>query len=847
MILRTLALRPALRRPLRLLVTVAGVAAGVAAMVATVAASRAAVWTMRAGVVEVAGEESLELTAPGGVPTALLERLRPLAADARLSPVLEEVALLPGTGEPVKVLGLDLLTADALADMPPLPRAELDLEALLGRGGVLLPELVARRLDLAPGDELVLTARSRPQEVPVAGVFTPRRAASAWSHTVIMDVAAVQELFGRHGYLDAVRLTPRPGVTMEALRARLTPEMVPPPVAVGAPRPRAQGSERLLRALEFNLAALSGISLLVGGVLVAITLATAVVQRRHVIALLRSLGASPGQVSRAVLAEAAVIGMLGGAVGVLAGGVAARAALVAVRTTVATAVQSAVPATAIRVDLPLALAGVGMGVLVAVAAALLPLAEARSIPPVQGLRSESRLYLSPRSRRRTALAGLALLGLGAALARLPAVAELPIPALAGSLAVLAALLATAGLAVDTFARLEALPPLRRAGVLLRLAAAALAAGRRRAAWAAGAVGVAIALAVAIATMVHSFRATVVAWAEQGLRSDLWVRPAAVAGVQVGRLHPEVVAVAEELFGADAVDPFHLTEARLGGHPIALGAGALQVVAQHGGVPFRGGRDGRDVFAEAVRRRGAVINEPLALRFGLKEGDLLRVEAPGGILERSIVGVFYDYSRSQGMAVIDRADFLTHFPDVGPQEVAVFLPPGADPEEARRRLLAALGGRFVVEAFLNRELRREVLEVFDRTFAITTALQWVAVGVAMVAVATVLSALLAERGRELGLLRALGAGQGQLARVVLAQGGLLGLIGAAGGVGAGLAVGVILVKVVNLQSFAWTLELRLPWAVTLLTAALVALGALVAAAVPAAAAGRLAPAEVLREE
>ncbi|MEP0774666.1 MAG: ABC transporter permease, partial [Acidobacteriota bacterium] len=302
MILRTLALRPALRRPLRLLVTVVGVAAGVAAMVATVAASRAAVWAMREGVAEVAGEESLELSAPGGVPTALLGRLRPLAADARLSPVLEEVALLPATGEAVKVLGLDLLTADAPDNLPPMPQGEMDIEALLGRRGALLPEPLARRLGLAPGDDLVVTARSRPEALPVAGVFAPRRAASAWSHTVVMDVAAAQELFGRQGYLDAVRLAPRPGVAMDSLRARLTPEMVPPPLTVGAPRPRAQGSERLLRALEFNLAALSGISLLVGGVLVAITLATAVVQRRQVIAVLRSLGASPGQVGRAVLA-----------------------------------------------------------------------------------------------------------------------------------------------------------------------------------------------------------------------------------------------------------------------------------------------------------------------------------------------------------------------------------------------------------------------------------------------------------------------------------------------------------------------------------------------------------------
>lgn len=847
MILRALVMRPARRRPYRLLVTVAGVAAGVAAVVATVASSRAAVWAMREGVVEVAGGDVLEITAPGGVPTSLLGALRELAFEARLAPVIEEVALLPDIRETVKVLGLDLLADTALDDLPAIAGSEPAFEALLGGDGVLLPASLAQRLAVETGGTLVLAARARHVELTAAGVFVPERLASAWNHVIVMDIAAAQELFGRQGYVDAVQLRPRRGVTLDALHARLTPDLLPAPLAVATPRQRAEGGQRMLRALEFNLAALSGISLLVGGVLVATTLATSVVQRRRVIALLRSLGAGRGQIARAMLVEAALIGLAGGLAGVAGGGLAARAALVSVRTTVASAVQGAVPATAIRVDPALAAAGVLLGILVSLAAAALPLLEARSTPPLQALGTESPAYLSRRSRRRAALTGVALLVAGAALVRLPALGGLPIPALAGSLAVLAALLATAGLAVDTFARLEALPGMRRAGVVLRLAGAALAAGRRRAAWAAGAVGVAIALAVAIATMVHSFRATVLTWAEQGLRSDLWVRPAAVAGVQVGRLDPEVVRLAVELFGADAVDPFHAVAVHLDGHPITRGAGALDVVARHGGVPFTGGRNSREVFAETVRQRGAVINEPLALRFGLAEGDVLRLHTPRGLLERPVVGVFYDYSRSQGMAVIDRTDFLAHFPDTGAQEVAVFLPPGTDAAAARRQLLEALSGRFVVEAFLNRELRQEVVAVFDRTFAITTALQLVAVAVAMVAVATVLLALLAERARDLALLRAVGAGRGQVARVVLVQASLLGLIGAAGGIAAGLAVGVILVKVVNVQSFAWTLQLLPPWENILATAALVVLGCLLAGAIPAAAALGVAPAEALREE
>ena len=847
MIVRTLVIRPALRRPLRLLLTIAGVAAGVAAVVSTVAANRAAVRSMREGVIEVAGDEVLAITAPGGVPTTSLGTLRNLSADARLAPIIEEVALLPEIRDTVKVLGMDLLSDAAFDDLPPISGNPEAFERLLGGDGMLLPSELARRLAVTAGGSVTLVARARTAELTVAGVFVPQRLASAWNHVIVMDIATAQELFGRQGYVDALQLRPRPGVTLDALRAQLTPDLLPAPLVVATPREHAESGQRMLRALQFNLVSLSGISLLVGAVLVATTLATSVVQRRRVIALLRSLGAGRRQITRAVLLEAALIGVTGGLLGVVAGGFAARAALASVRATVASAVQSAVPATAIQIEPGLAVLGLLLGVFVSATAAVLPLREARATPPLQALRDEPPVMLAPRTRRRTTLLGVGLLAAGAALAQLPAIADQPIPALAASLVILAAMLATAGLAVDTFARLEALPGLRRAGVMLRLAGAALAAGRRRAAWAAGAVGVAIALAVAIATMVHSFRSTVLNWANQGLRADLWVRPAAVAGVQVGRLHPEVVRLATDLFGPDAVDPFHVATVALEEQLITLGAGALDVVARHGGVPFRGGRDARDVFAEAVERRGAVINEPLARRFGLAEGNVLRLATPKGLLEKPIVGVFYDYSRSQGMAVIDRTDFLKQFPDVGAQEVAVFLPAHADAAEARRRLLEALDSHYRVEAFLNRELRQEVIAVFDRTFAITAALQIVAVAVAMVAVTTVLLALLTERARDLALLRALGSGRSQVARVVLVQAGLLGSIGALGGIAVGLGIGIILVKVVNMQSFGWTLQLLLPWRNILVTAAGVALGCLVAGAIPAAAALRVAPAEVLREE
>ncbi len=844
-VLRAMLLRPLARRPWRFLVTVVGVAAGVAAVVSTVAASRAAVRAFAEGVEEVAGETRLELTRPDGVPVGLLGRLVPLAGDAVVVPVVEEVALLVELGDGVRVLGVDLLV-DAQV-RPALEGEELGdrvVDALTGRGAFLSAALAAE-LGLEPGDTFTISARARPEPLELAATFDAGRLDRVWERLVVVDVALAMELFGRGDRVDRIELAPREGVEVAALRERVWP-LLPDDVTVAAPSRRRETAEQMVASLRFNLVALSAISVIVGGVLVATTLATSVVQRRFTVALLRSMGASRRQVAGAVVAEALAIGVVGGTLGVAGGLLGARAALASVRYSVAAILRGGM-VSGIEAEPWLVAGGMVLAVLVSLAAAVLPLEEVLRVPPVQGLRDEVPRRLGVRA---LLLDGAALAALAAAawwLARQPAWGELPIAALLAALAVMAMLLVGAGPLLDGLARLGARPMSRLGGTALRLAAAALSAGRRRAAWAAGAVAVAVALAVAIVTLVTSFRTTVQHWTEAGMRADVWVRPLAMErGVPTGELDPAIVDLAEDLFGADAVDPFYSVDITFRGRPVTLGAAAFDVVARHGSVAFPG-RDSRDVFAEAYSRRGAVVNEPFANRFGVAVGDDLTLDLPGGPLEAPVVGVFSDYSRSSGLVVLDRALVLPRFPTLGPLDMALFLPETADAEAARQRLLDAVRGRFLVEAFVNRELKAEVLAAFDRTFAITTALYLVAAAVSVVAVVTVLLTLVGERRRELATVRAMGASRRQVGSMVVAEAALLGLAAAAVGVVAGLVVGVILVEVVNLQSFGWSLELVLPWREVATMAAWVVAACLAAGLGPAAAALRVDPATVLREE
>jgi putative ABC transport system permease protein len=761
--------------------------------------------------------------------------------------VVEEIVRLDELGDAVRVLGVDLLVDSGARELMPHSEEMIgQLQQLLLEPAVLVPVGLAGAIGVEAGDSLVIEARTRAVQLQIAALVAPPRLQSAWDRVLIMDVAIAQEVFGKQGRLDRIELIPRSGVKVEQLQ-RHVERLLPATYRVAPPTQRRLVAEQMVASLRFNLTALSGISLLVGAVLVATTLATSVVRRRYSIALLRSLGASRLQVAGALLAEAAAIGLVGGSVGVIAGIVGARVSLVSVRSTVASVLRG-VPATEVSLEPWLAVLGVVLAVLTALVASVLPLVVAVQTPPLQGLHRLRPARLPVSRILRSLLVAAGLIGLGLALARLPAWHDLPVPALIGALALMTALLTAAGPAIEVFARFGARPLAYLGGVVLRMAVAALAAGRRRAAWAAGAVGVAVALAVAIGTMVASFRATVLDWTEQGMRSDVWVRPmVASTGAAVGRLDPEVVAIAERLFGAGVVDPFYTVDIEYQGRPVTIAGAAFDVVRLHGSVSFVDGRESREVFDEAFRRRAAVVNESFARRFQIGIGDSIPIPVPNGVLEREIVGVFVDYSRSQGLVVIDRADFLQQLPDDGPQELALFLPDEVEPADARRRLLAALEDQFQVEALLNRELRAEVMRSFDRTFAITTALYLVAAVVAVIAVAAVLLALIGERRRELATVRVIGGSPGQLLLLVLGEAFLLGLVAAAGGIAVGMLIGIILVKVVNPQSFGWSLQLVIPWGSLAAIAGWVVAACALAGLLPAAAAARLLPAEVLRED
>ena len=242
-----------------------------------------------------------------------------------------------------------------------------------------------------------------------------------------------------------------------------------------------------------------------------------------------------------------------------------------------------------------------------------------------------------------------------------------------------------------------------------------------------------------------------------------------------------------------------------------------------------------------------MSEPFANKHNVRRGDTITVPLGPRLVPFRVLDVYFDYASERGYILTDRRTMLKYLPDPAPSNLALYLKPGVDLDEARRAIQAAIGDRRIF-VLSNRYLREQGIRIFDRTFAITYALEAVAIFVAIMGVAGALLALVIDRRREFGLLRFLGASTGQaVRRLVLFEAGLLGLLATAAGLALGYVLSLLLVYVINKQSFGWTIQFHWPVAVLLGALTLVYVATVVSAVYPARVASRLNPIEVVHEE
>ena len=850
LVLRALVTGPAARHPVRALLPVLGVAVGVAAIAAIQHANRSVTESFRESARAVSGRSDLTIVGAAGVPLEAMRALAFLWQVGSFTPLVTGTAVMAdGSGEVVTVFGTDYDGTGGVRDMRlAAPATGSARVALVAPDSVLVPLPLARRRALAIGTRLPLVSGGRRTEVVVVGLLeVSGLARAAGGDVVVTDVFTAGRLLGKPGRVDRVDVALDPAVSGETVRREIA-KRLPAGLRVEPAGRQALAAERMARAFRFNLNALASLTLIVGAFLVANAVSISVLRRRPEIATLAALGTSRGTVFAAFLVEGLVVGAAGVLLGVAGGFALADAALSVVAGTVGDVYAPNTRISAAGFGGP-ALLAAGVGAAAAVIAALVPAREAARVAPSPAMRPGSaeavrRLRLAPRA----AAAGTAV-ALAIVLAVAPPLFGFPWAGFAAVVLVIAALALAGPLLVRAGARATRGPLRRLFGPAGRLASGFFGGSLARHGLAVTALAMALGITLAMITTVASMRETVRAWVGATLSADLWVKAeSGSSGGIVGELPPEIVPFLQSLPGVDAVDPVRVREGSdREGRTFALASSDFRVLARAGGSPLLDGRDPAEVARRARSAGQVLVSEPFARRFGVGRGKRVVIATPRGFRTFEVAAVYRDFSNDRGTVFLDRTLYVSLFGDPQVTNLGLVARPGVSPEELRRTVLSRARGRWLLEATTTSDLRREVLRIFDRTFAVTRALEAIAVAVAVLGIANALAAAAVERRRSFGLLRTVGASRAQLRGAVLLEGFLVGLVASIAAVLAAAAFAALLIGVINPQSFGWSVVPSVPAGRLAGVTGLVLAASLAAGIVPGRIAASADPASALLEE
>jgi putative ABC transport system permease protein len=590
--------------------------------------------------------------------------------------------------------------------------------------------------------------------------------------------------------------------------------------AAEAERPKKRGEqiELLLTSFRVGLFFVSLIALFVGFFLIYNTVAVSVVQRRHEIGTLRCLGMRRASLLRLIVVEALLLALAGSCVGALMGWILARAALVAVGETVGNlfSLVDLAPGSFTWREISLAL---GSGVAVALTAALHPALQAIRVSPLENARQAA---WKPALTAGGAWANR----LGALCFLIAPVLVLGSPLLADSVTrfsvgVAGMLVFLLGLAFFCPTLISyAVKSLWRSALTLpgiswveaRLASDSLRRNPTRSGITVATMVISLAAIFTIAAFVNSVRGSLLAWVDQMVTADLIVSSGArTAGPRNVPLKEETLPALKSIPGIKIIDLYRLIRSTYQGKPIMIESFSARDSAGVRNLPVIGG-GGAQALQQMGEGKGVIVSESFESKFGLGTNDTVELFTPTGRWAFKVLAVYIDYSSDSGSVLIDRALYKKYWRDDLVDAFDLWLEPGADQQQVIQKIKSDYGDKYQLFISTHRELKDAVVRIMEQSFVVNYAVEIVAVIVAIFSVINTLLASILDRTREIGVLRAVGATQSQIRRIIVMEAGWMGLLGGVLGLVAGTVMSYHHVVYNTKMLTGWTFQFYYPYTV-----------------------------------
>jgi putative ABC transport system permease protein len=809
---RTLLIAQLREQPGRLFTTVVAIALGVALGAAVFLVNTAALNEFGLATKRLVGESDVVIRGPHeGFPEALFVDLARNSAVSAASPVLELDAAVAGRRDTLKILGLDAFRAAALQPAIIGDVGE-GVFQLFEPDSIYLSSSAAQELKLSRGDALNVTVGNSNKALRVIGVLSE----GAFSQPLgLMDIASAQWTFNAIGRLNRIDLRLAPGINVDTFRRNLS-GMLPIGVLAIAPQVERDRAVTVTRAYRVNLNMLALVALFTGAFLVFSTQSLSVLRRRRSLALLRALGVTRGQLRAALLGEGIAMGLVGSLLGIVLGALIAAAILRFLTGDLGNGQLRTLSASLSAA--PMAMLGfVLLGTAVAGVGAWIPARAAAQQPPARALKGGDSDYVA--TAHHSWRFGVALLVVGSLLAWLPAIGGLPI----FGYSAVAALLFGAVLLVPiiTVRALSFAPRTRH--IVVDTAVAQLRENVGLSALSLASIIVSFSLMVAMAIMVYSFRVSFDSWLGKLLPADMQLREP--FGNDTAFWSPADQAQLEAVAGVTRIEfrrtrQLLLDPARAPVTVIARGAGDAQTAAE---LPLV------QKTSDTTSKNPPVwISEALQDLYGYRLDDQLSIPLAGTTRTFSVAGVWRDYARISGALVLSRPTYIAATGDKTANEASVWLTPGSNAGNVEKNLRARVVHSDALEIITTSALHERSLQIFDRAFLITYALEAIAVIIGLTGVSFAASSTALARRGEFGVLRHIGMLRKQVVGMLASEGILTCAFGVVYGLVLGVALSLVLVYVINRQSFNWSIDLSVPlWQLGFLSVVLIGAAAITA--------------------
>ena len=821
------------------LLTVFGVALGVASVLSIQIINANALGAFEGSVKAISGEADFSVYPRAGTlsEATYVDVISERGVAAAWPVFRVDVALDDAEEVYLEVVGLDLFSPVRIP-WEAAPAPERSYDPIHAPGWVAVSPVLAERFGWQKGSLLDVSSGSRRVSLQVGALVDFQRITPLANHRmVVMDIAQAQHLFGQRGQLHQIDIRLADDADFTAVKDRLQ-DRLGPAIHLRTPEQREQEAAGLLEAFRLNLTALSLISLFVGGFLVYTSTQASLVRRRNEFGLLRSIGATRGQMLGVVLAEVVLLGLIGVFIGLPLGYIVAGYNVEFVSKTLTNLyLLEEIERLTFPVGLFAMSAFIGIGG--AMAGALLPALDmsrrdTRSLLSAYTLHEKTARWAVPLFAAGCAVIGLSVAGYFLAMRDWrPGGFVVGVALLVGLPLLAPGIVQTATRSIHP-GRFGLLYGIKALGLRLQATSFAVAA-----------LAVAVCMLIGITLMIGSFRRTVEIWVGSTLRADVYVTTDSWRRArQMATLDASLIDELRDHPGVEAIDRLRQFFVYSGDRRISLVGIDMSVSARHARFELLEGELG-EALARCRDEEAVIISEPLARKAGLSLGDDLRIQGPRGVLALPVVGISYDYSDEAGGAAMD-LDTMEKLYGPGPiNNVALYLDPGVDAQGTIDTLRARHADRPLLIRS-NADLRKEIFLIFDQTFAVTRLLQLMSLLIAACGITLTLIVLARERISELALYRALGATRRQIFGVFLGKGLGIALFGLGLGVFGGFALAMILIYLINRAYFGWTIAVHWPWSALIWQVLTILVVAVLASVYPALRASRTPAGELTRE-